>query len=174
MKKRGLLRSPTQGNCSPQRRLWRWPVPPALLQMYLQASFTPQPLSRPGRGPGTPHTLWSMQLLPAESCRGGGNIFPPVGLGHLRVLQEVLQTRGQPALPPDPLRDMLLLFPPAPASHHRPVRAFRCRGSCQLHQHPADEAEVSPGVGRACLRLHRHWWGMQGLPCWPLAWRGLA
>lgn len=57
------------------------------------------------------------------------------------------QTWEQLALPPDPLHNVLLLFPPALASHHRPVRAFCRRGSCQLHQHPADEAEVSPRGG---------------------------
>lgn len=43
------------------------------------------------------------------------------------------------------------LPPPAPASHHRPLRAFRGRGRCQLHQHPADEAEVGPRAGRGAL-----------------------
>lgn len=75
-----------------------------------------------------------------------------VGLGHPRVLQgDSVRPRDSRLCPQITFVMCSLLASPALASHHRPVRAFRGRGCCQLHQHPADEAEVSAWAGTGCL-----------------------
>lgn len=104
-------------------------------------------------------------------CDSAGAQVPHQGKGVLGVW-------GQAAVSPKPLGDPLPAPPPAPAGHHRALRAFRGRGCCQLHQHPADETEVGARlqgghgdiVGSSALALQRLWGGGGGAHTKRLVW----